>query len=173
MENESISFEYSQKLTAVQRSLYAYILSLLPNRSDAEDILQETNLILCKKAREYDPEGHFQGWAFSIARFQVMKHIMKFRRSKLYFSSETIDNIADEMESNDDLVSTRKVLQVCYEQLPKHMTEIARLRFKEELNLKEISSRLNRPIGSVSATLHRIRANLRICVKNKIASEIP
>ena len=170
---DQVPLEFTKNLSSIQRKLYAFILSMCPNRADAEDILQETNLILCQKCHEYDPDGHFQGWAFSIARFQVMKHITKFRRSKLYFSSETIDNIADEMESNDDLVSTRKVLQVCYEQLPKHMTEIARLRFKEELNLKEISSRLNRPIGSVSATLHRIRANLRICVKNKLASEIP
>ena len=56
---------------------------MVPNRSEAEDILQETNLILCQKANEYDPSGHFQGWAFKIARFQVMKHMTKVKRSKL------------------------------------------------------------------------------------------
>ena len=54
-------------VTAIQKSLYAFILSLLPNRTEAEDILQETNLILCQKENEYNREGHFQGWAFSIA----------------------------------------------------------------------------------------------------------
>ena len=68
----------------MQRPLYAYILTLLPNRSEAEDILQETNLILCRKAGEYNPEGHFQGWAFNIARYQVMGHISKFKRSKQF-----------------------------------------------------------------------------------------
>ena len=87
MDDQSIPFEYSRKLTAIQRSLYAYILSLLPNRSDAEDILQETNLILCKKAKDYDPDGHFQGWAFRIARFQIMAHMTKARRSKISFSN--------------------------------------------------------------------------------------
>ena len=56
----SVSVEYSQKLTAIQKSLYAFILSMIPNKSEAEDILQETNLILCQKAGEYDPSKHFR-----------------------------------------------------------------------------------------------------------------
>ena len=59
MSDSPISFEFSQNLTSIQKSLYGYILSLLPNRSDAEDVLQETNLILCKKATEFDPKVIF------------------------------------------------------------------------------------------------------------------
>ena len=88
---QTVSLEYSQKLTSIQKSLYGFILSMVPNRSEAEDILQETNLILCQKANEYDPEGHFQGWAFKIARFQVLKHMTNVKRSKLQFSTEFID----------------------------------------------------------------------------------
>ena len=91
MSDSPISFEFSQDLTSIQKSLYGYILSLLPNRSDAEDVLQETNLILCKKATEFDPKGHFQGWAFKIARYQVMSHLTKSKRSRLHFSNEIID----------------------------------------------------------------------------------
>ena len=96
MDSPPIPFEYSRKLTAIQRPLYAYILSLLPNRSDAEDILQETNLILCRKADEYDPNKHFQGWAFRIARYQIMAHMTKAKRSKISFSNELVDAMAEE-----------------------------------------------------------------------------
>jgi len=67
--NESISFEFSQKLVGMQRNLYGFILSLVANRSDAEDVLQETNLILCQKSKEYNPQGNFRSWAFNIARY--------------------------------------------------------------------------------------------------------
>ena len=93
---QSVSLEYSQKLTSIQKSLYGFILSMVPNRSEAEDILQETNLILCQKANEYDPGGHFQGWAFKIARFQVLKHMTNVKRSKLQFSTEFIEEVASE-----------------------------------------------------------------------------
>jgi len=45
------------------------------------------------------------------------------------------------------------------------MHAIADLRFKRDLTIKQISSKLNRPIGSVSATLHRIRSNITRCIK--------
>ncbi|MDG1139181.1 MAG: sigma-70 family RNA polymerase sigma factor [Opitutales bacterium] len=167
MEENTIPFEYSHKLTAIQRSLYAYILSLLPNRSDAEDILQETNLILCKKAKEYKADGHFQGWAFRIARYQIMAHMTKSRRSKIHFSNELVDAMAEEDFDSTNLNITQKALQICYDLLPKHMQLIARLRFKEEKTLRDISSLVNRPLGSVSATLHRIRQNLVNCVQQK------
>lgn len=170
MDSPPIPFEYSRKLTAIQRPLYAYILSLLPNRSDAEDILQETNLILCRKADEYDPNKHFQGWAFRIARYQIMAHMTKAKRSKISFSNELVDAMAEEDFDASTIQVTQRALQICYDLLPKHMRAIARLRFKDEKNLKDISELVNRPLGSVSATLHRIRQNLAACVKQKMPS---
>ena len=170
LEDNLVPFDFSQKLTALQKPLYAYILTLLPNRTEAEDVLQETNLILCRKASEYDPKGHFQGWAFNIARYQVMGHISKFKRSKLFFSPDLIENLAEEALDLKDLDLSRKALQICYGLLPKHMKPIAQLRFREDKSLLEISKKLKRPMGSVSATLHRIRINLISCVKNKMPS---
>jgi len=170
LKEDLVPFDFSQKLTALQKPLYAYILSLLPNKTEAEDVLQETNLILCKKSNEYDPEGHFQGWAFNIARFQVMGHISKFKRSKLCFSPELVETLAEEVIDLKDLDLSRKALQICYELLPKHMKPIATLRFREDKSLLEISKKLKRPMGSVSATLYRIRINLINCVKKRMPS---
>lgn len=167
---DSIPFEFSSKLIALQRPLYAYILTLLPNRAEAEDILQETNLILCKKAEEYDPEGHFQGWAFNIARYQVMGHISKHKRSKLYFSPDLIENLAEESPDIKQMELSRKALQICYDLLPEHMKDMAQLRFREDKSLDQISKTLKKPMGSVSATLHRIRIKLIACVKMKLPS---
>ena len=168
MTEDLVPFDFSRKLTALQRSLYAYILTLLPNRTDAEDVLQETNLILCRKANEYDPEGHFQGWAFQIARYQVMAHITKSKRNRLQFSTDIIETLAAEQIDTKKLALSQKALQLCYDLLPEHMKQIVRLRFREESHLKDIALKVGRPIGSVSATLHRIRINLTNCVRKKL-----
>ena len=164
----SVSFEFSQKLVGVQKNLYAFILSLLPNRSDAEDVLQETNLILCQKSKEYDPEGNFRSWAFNIARFQVLGHLTKKKRSKIYFSNELVETLASEEFDASTHQLTQRALQICYELLPDHMREISRLRFKEDLSMKEISKRIQRPIGAISGTLFRIRQNLVQCVRIRL-----
>ena len=168
MSDDLVPFDFSRKLSALQRSLYAYILTLLPNRTDAEDVLQDTNLILCRKASEYDPKGHFQGWAFQIARYQVMAHITKSKRSRLQFSTEIIEALAAEELDTKRIALNQKALQLCYDLLPDHMKRIARLRFREDSQLKDIAKKVGRPLGSVSATLHRIRINLMECARRKM-----
>lgn len=167
MANESISFEFSQKLVGMQRNLYGFILSLVANRSDAEDVLQETNLILCQKSKEYNPQGNFRSWAFNIARYQVLAYLTTKKRSKIQFSNELVDSLASEEFDTKQYHLTQRALQICYELLPEHMREIARLRFKEDMSLKEICKVSGRPIGAISATLYRIRQNLVQCVRIK------
>ena len=164
----TVSIEYSQKLTSIQRSLYAFILSLLPNRTEAEDVLQETNLILCKKAHEYNPQGHFQAWAFKIARFQVMKFLTKKKRSKIHFSTEIVEDIAAEEFDLKRVAVVQKALAICYDLLPQNMQKIAHLRFKDDSSLKTISEKVGRPMGAISSTLYRIRQKLNDCVKEKV-----
>ena len=168
MSDNSVSFEFSQKLVGVQRNLYSFILCLLPNRSDAEDVLQETNLILCQKSKEYDPEGNFRSWAFNIARYQVLAHLTKRKRSKIYFSNELVETLASEEFDARKHQLSQRALQICYDLLPAHMREISRMRFKEDLSMKDISKAMSRPIGAISGTLFRIRQNLIQCVRLKI-----
>ena len=147
MSDDLVPFDFSRKLSGLQRSLYAYILTLLPNRTDAEDVLQDTNLILCRKASEYDPKGHFQGWAFQIARYQVMAHITKSKRSRLQFSNEIIEALAAEELDTKRIALNQKALQLCYDLLPDHMKRIAQLRFREDSQLKDIAKKVGRPLG--------------------------
>jgi DNA-directed RNA polymerase specialized sigma24 family protein len=47
------------ELVAAQLTLFAYICVLTANSPDARDILQETNLKICKNAAKYDPTRPF------------------------------------------------------------------------------------------------------------------
>jgi len=125
--NESISFEFSQKLVGMQRNLYGFILSLVANRSDAEDVLQETNLILCQKSKEYNPQGNFRSWAFNIARYQVLAYLTTKKRSKIQFSNELVDSLASEEFDTKQYHLTQRALQICYELLQ------GRYEFKRDL----------------------------------------
>ena len=97
-----------------------------------------------------------------------MAYLTKRKRNKISFSNELVDALADEETDIDSLQLSKKALQICYDLLPVHMKEIARLRFKEENNIKIISKKVGRPLGAVSATLFRIRSNLIDCVKMKL-----
>lgn len=163
------NFDFEIELEKIQSCLYSFIRSLIHNPQDSKDVLQETNLIICKNQNQFDPKvGKLKTWAFKIARFQVMGFITKSKRSKLTFCNELAETLIDEFIENEPNDETQKALEISYKELPDHMSEIAHLRFKKNKTLKEISKQVNRPIGSVSATLFRIRENLLKSTKANI-----
>ena len=97
-----------------------------------------------------------------------MAHITKSKRSRLQFSNEIIEALAAEELDTKRIALNQKALQLCYDLLPDHMKRIAQLRFREDSQLKDIAKKVGRPLGSVSATLHRIRINLMECVRRKM-----
>ena len=50
-------------MTRHQRQIFGYIYTLVPNRADAEDILQETSLVICEKFDEFKEGTDFVAWA--------------------------------------------------------------------------------------------------------------
>src|SRR5262245_25315175 len=84
--------EFSRLLERHERHVYAYILSLVGNRTEADEILQETYIRLFQRAEDFS--GDFRAWACAVARFQVMTYRKRVRRDRLRFSQEFVDTIA-------------------------------------------------------------------------------
>lgn len=54
-------------MTRHQRQIFSYIYTLVPRRHDAEDLLQETSVVICEKFEEFRPGTDFVAWACQIA----------------------------------------------------------------------------------------------------------
>jgi len=165
-------FDFDSSLADIQHNIYSYILTRIPNPSDAKDILQDTNIIMVNKKSSFDPSlGPLKAWAFTIARYQVMAFRTVKGRSRVCFSNELSETLADEYVNSDmdeELTIAKQALEICLNQLPDHMKQIADLRFKQEKSFKEICKKTNRSMGAVSATISRIRENLIKCTRKKI-----
>src|SRR5437870_13081465 len=69
-----------------ERRLYAYILTLLPNRSDADDVLQEASMVMWDKFDDEHPPDNFAAWGCRISYFKVLDFCKKRQRSRVVFS---------------------------------------------------------------------------------------
>ena len=67
-------------MTQHQRRIFSYIYTLVPSRSDAEDILQETSLVICEKFSDFKIGTDFAAWACQIAYWEVRRARQKFAR---------------------------------------------------------------------------------------------
>jgi len=164
-------FEIEKEIEEIQPKIYSFILSTVHNRSDAKDILQETNYVIVSKKNDFDPsKGKLISWAIRIAKYQVMAFLTRRKRNRLHFSSEMIEDLADQYqnENTEEYLLTKSALKICFDLLPEHMRSIAELRFKKEKTLKEISKESGRSVGAISATLFRIRENLIKCTRKKV-----
>src|SRR5213080_4118655 len=81
-------------MTRHQRQVFSYIYVLVPNRADAEDLLQETSLVICEKFHEFRPGTDFVAWACQIAYWRVRYSRQKFARSKVVFDQQIVDVLA-------------------------------------------------------------------------------
>ena len=81
-----------------QRRLYAYILTLLPNRADADDVLQEASLVMWDKFDERSPPDDFTAWGCRIAYFKVLDLRKKRQRGRVLFSQEMLERVAETAE---------------------------------------------------------------------------
>ena len=77
--------------TAAQPSVLAFIRSVTPQLSDAEDILQETAKQIVARFEEYDPTRPFAAWAIGVARYKVMEWRRKEGRRDLPLDDEAIE----------------------------------------------------------------------------------
>jgi hypothetical protein len=73
-QNEPVtsSEDFAVQIAAIQPRLYGFILKRLADREQTLEVLQRTNLVLCRKASEFQQGSSFAAWAFTVAKFQVM-----------------------------------------------------------------------------------------------------
>lgn len=164
---------FVQLFTMVQRKLYLFILAQVPRPTDAEEILQETNLVIWRKSDRFEPGTNFFAWAAQIANYEVLKYRDRRQRDKLYFSDAFIEKVAEEAQAGiEDLEARRKALAICLGKLREEDRELVERRYAPGENGKSVAELLNRPANSVYQSLGRIRRALLECVNRQLAAEV-
>ena len=112
------STELLQLMMKYQRRIFAYIHTLVPSRSDAEDILQETSLTVCEKFKDFELGTNFYSWACQIAYWKVRAARKKFATSKVVFNQEVLDVISQTRSQMEDELDIRhEALSRCLQKL--------------------------------------------------------
>jgi RNA polymerase sigma-70 factor, ECF subfamily len=154
-----------------QRRLYLYTMTLLPASVDAEDVLQEANLVLWRKFDQYEPDSNFFAWACQIIRYEVLKYREKHTRTARLLDPDVFDRLAEvavtQMEHLDEF--HRRALVDCMERLSLGDRDLMSKRYSEAMQVRTIAAALNRSPNAVSKSLGRIRRLLLDCINNDSA----
>jgi len=167
-----ISPDFAQHLIASQSALYAFIASLMGGVSEANDVLQETNLKLCNKASEYDPTQPFLRWAYVFARFEVMAWRKKQARSRIVLDDDLVGLIAADWDrAAGDASQQITALEGCLGKLPQQQRDLLDARYGRGEAVQDIAARQCRTENAMSALFYRVRKTLADCIELALRQE--
>jgi RNA polymerase sigma-70 factor (ECF subfamily) len=150
-------------------SLYGFAMTLARDRSEAEDLVQETYLRAVRAFGQLVPDSNLKGWMFAIMRNVWLNQIRRARSGPQFveIDAEEEDRAAwlDRRANDPHVVYIRKVereqVRAAIESLPRQHREIILLRDIEGFSYKQIASILDCPAGTVMSRLGRAREKLR------------
>ncbi|MEM6506320.1 MAG: sigma-70 family RNA polymerase sigma factor [Planctomycetota bacterium] len=150
---------------ASQPSVSAYLFAAVPNHHDAEDLLGQVAVAVARDFDRYDESQPFVRWAIGIAHHRVLNYRRKYAMSKVVFSQETIESLANAVPDDPIRQSDFKVtLKHCLHKLQKQARKAITLRYEDDLKPRHIAAELDMTPNAVSILLHRARKALADCV---------
>jgi RNA polymerase sigma-70 factor (ECF subfamily) len=164
--------QIAQLLAAHQQRLSGYIRTLVPSRTDAEDVLQEVNLFIWRRSDEFKLGTNFGAWAYQIARL----HVMNLRKKKPVgvagLSDAVVEQIAAGAGSDADFAPPRlAALEACLRKLSDKDQVLVRLRYQPDATTQSVAEEVGRSLKGIYQSLNRIRVTLLDCIQRTLSSE--
>jgi RNA polymerase sigma-70 factor (ECF subfamily) len=162
--------EFVRLLGQNQRRIFVFVMSMVPNLNDAEEIIQETNLLLWREFDSFQSGTNFAAWSCRVALNQTMAWRKRKRRDRLEFTPAFLEAVAAESTAEADRLEERsRALAHCIEKLPEKHRQLLRTRYGERRGVEVIGQELGKTAAAVYRALSRIRHTLHDCVTQTIS----
>lgn len=167
--------EFVRLYTRCERDIRAFVRSLLPTWTDADDVLQQTALVLWKKFDQFDSSGNagdFIRWACVIARFEALAYRRKIARDRLVFRDDLMELLAEEyVDELETRQHEQKALQHCLRQLPSRQRELLQAAYTPDVTVKELAAQCGASPAAFYMRLNRLRRSLLSCIRRRLHAE--
>lgn len=153
--------EFHQLYEATRTAVFGFALSIVKNKQDAEDVLQETYLTIYQSAKDYHSQGKPMAWIFTITRNHAL---MKLREHKKHqtFSLEELEHCLSQGQglSSEDKIILETALTV----LDDDECQIITLHALGGIKHREIASLLDLKLSTVLSKYHRGLKKMRASI---------
>lgn len=164
--------EYLQLVTNHQALLLGYIRGLAP-KIHADDVLQETNIVLWNKIDTFDLNTNFKAFACRVAYLKTMEALKKAKHNQwLVFDSDIVESFDQHhIAKTDDQAETQESLRTCLKKLSASERKLLHQRYTKGHTVRAISAEMNQSEGALQQSFFRIRNTLRNCITLQLSSK--
>lgn len=148
-----------------------FIGTLLPHQTDAEDVFQQTCLVLWRKWSTFDSEQSFSAWACGIAFYEVKNFQRVQSRDRHYFSEEVLSLIAEQQTSSlSETDQQKQALDDCIKKLDTENQQLILDCYHGQRAIKDVAEQLGRSSDAIYKKLSRLRLRLMDCMQQSLHS---
>ncbi len=167
---EQATKQFIHLMTTAQMNIYSYIMSIVGNANDADDIMQNTSSYMWEQFSKFRTDTDFVSWGNSIAYYKIKEFRKLKNRQQL--SDEAMDIIHKKAQNNlSDVNIYIENLNKCLSKLPAFDLSIIKLHYESGHSVKQISARINKTVQAVYLRLSKIQGILSRCIKRSIKQE--
>lgn len=161
--------QYMTLLHGARRQLLAYLVALLGNRHDAEDVLQQASLTMWRRFEAFEPGTNFLAWASTVAFYEARNFQRTAGRSRLQFSEELLKTLADErLPDLAELEPRLAALDGCLAKLDAPGRKLVQTAYLGEGTIAALAAELGRAPQTLYNKLNLLRRMLAECVERTL-----
>ena len=168
--SDSENKDFLRLLMSNQNRIYAFILTLVPNWSDADDIMQETAETMWSKFGQSQPINNFGAWGIKIAQNKIFNFYSKKKTSEILLSKEILEDITSRAsclaEQTDERINA---LEHCLGKLRESDRRLIQMKYEQNITIKELAVIVERPVQGLYKAISRIHNALLGCIRRALA----
>ena len=159
--------EFVSLISVNQRRIFSYILVLVPNLNDAEDIMQQTATYMWENKDNYVQGSDFAAWGIRVAYYRILEHRrQKSKDRMMIIMNEQFSEIAETVKNKNDYTEEMlDKLKECQKSLTASDKHLMHLKYTMELSASDIASRISKSVRSVYLKISRVQLMLLNCIE--------
>ncbi|QDT37553.1 sigma-70 family RNA polymerase sigma factor [Stratiformator vulcanicus] len=168
---DTVHEEFLSMLQRSYHAIYGCVVTLVPDRNDAEDVMQETVIVLWRKFDEYDRSRPFVQWANGVAYNTARSFLRRenYRRGGVALSDGLLRQLSRVRTSCNELLELRQErLRKCLSLLPEEDRELVLVCYRDEVTIAQIAAERQTSPNALYQKLGRIRQRLFECIDRKM-----
>lgn len=158
-------YVFDQVFSVFKDPIFNYLFYMTKNRSDAEDIFQESFVKIHKALPALEQRGNIKPWVYTVAKNCFLDHYRRKRdvlREEIHEESDYDDSCPlKKLELNEK----QNFLKKQVENLSPKLREVYLLRMHEDLSFKEIAVVLSEPMPRVLKRMQLAIQQLKVALK--------
>ena len=158
--------EFLRIFLANEREILHYVMAIVPHLSEAQEIVQQTALVLWEKFDDYDRTRPFAPWACRFARNVARQWIDRQQKWKRLLDNGLAEELTERREQLQPEFDHRlSHLNTCLRKLPERQRALVEGYYLRQLDAESLATQARRSIDAVYKSLQRIRQQLRDCIE--------